>query len=181
MTMTDTIAHPALTEAKAAGARRCPLCEARDQQRAAERQEAARQRAERQQAARQEHAERREAARQANAERQHAATQQRRQTRAERTDARRVAASQLAAERRARRVARPPLSWPGWGNLAATAATLTGLILAGVAGSNTHSPLAAVAALLVLIAVGVAAVCVPVALWRKFQARKRARAGQPES
>ena len=28
MTMTDTIAHPALTEAQAARARRCPLCEA---------------------------------------------------------------------------------------------------------------------------------------------------------
>lgn len=141
------------------------------------RQEAARQaRVERQQAARQER-EQRQVARQAQAERQQAATQQTRQTRAERTDARRVAASQLAVERRARRAARPPLGWHGWGNISAAAAMVAGIVLAGVAGSNSKSPLAVIGALLVVVAVGTAAVCVPVGLWRKFQARRRARQG----
>ena len=120
----------------------------------ARRQEAAHQRAERQQAA------------------QHA--------RPERTVARREAARQLAAQRKARKATRPPLSWPGWGNLAAGAAALAGVVLAGVAGSNANSPLAPVAGQLLIAAVGLAAVCVPVALWRKFQVRKRARAGSPQ-
>ena len=120
----------------------------------ARRQEAAHQRAERQRAA------------------QHA--------RAERTDARRNAARQLTAERKANKAARPPLSWPGWGNLAAGTAALAGVVLAGVAGSNANSPLVPVAGLLLIAAVGLAAVCVPVALWRKLQAHKRARAGSPQ-
>ena len=96
--------------------------------------------------------------------------------RPELTAARREAARQLAAERKAFKAARPPLSWPGWGNLVAGAAALAGVVLAGVAGSSANSPLAPVAGLLLIAAVGLAAVCVPVALWRKFQVRKRARA-----
>ena len=102
-----------------------------------------------------------------------------RQTRAEGTAARREAARQLSAERKARKGARPPLSWPGWGNIAAGAAALTGIVLAGVAGSNANSPLTPVAALLLLGSVVTAAVCVPVAVWRKVQVRKRARAESP--
>lgn len=112
---------------------------------------------------------------------QHAEHQQAAQhARPERMVARREAARQLAAERKARKATRPPLSWPGWGNLAAGAAALAGIVLAGVAGSNANSPLAPVAGLLLIAAVGLAAVCVPMALWRKFQVRKRARARSPQ-
>jgi hypothetical protein len=130
--------------------------------------ERAEQKAMRQQAARQQRAELSEAARQ-RVGRWEAA----RQARAQRVAARREA---LPAERHARRAAR--LGWPGWGNIAASAAFLTGIVLAWVAGSNAHSPLATAGALLVMLSIGMAAVCVPVALWRKFQARKRA--GTPE-
>jgi hypothetical protein len=115
-------------------------------------------------------AQRREAARQ-RAERRQAA----RQARAERTAARREAARRLADKRRAHRAARPPLSWPGWGNISAGAAAFTGLVLAGVAGDDKNTPLAVVAVLLLIASVGLAAMCVPVVVLRKIQARKRAR------
>ena len=41
----------------------------------------------------------------------------------------------------------PPLGWPGWGNITPGAAALTGVVQAGVAGSNANSPLALVAVL----------------------------------
>ena len=116
--------------------------------------------------------ERQEAKRQ-RSERQQAAWRARR----ERSASEREAARQTAAERRA---AHPPLGWPGWGNLAAGAAALAGVVLAGVAGSNAKSPLVAVAAVLFLVSAGTAVVCVPVGLWRKLQARKRARTGALE-
>jgi hypothetical protein len=87
---------------------------------------------------------------------------------------RREAARQLAAERKARRGTRPPLSWPGWGNIAAGVLFVTGVVLVGVAGSNTNSPLVAAGSLLVLASIVTWAVCVPVAVWRKVQARRRA-------
>ena len=107
----------------------------------------------------------RSAQRQAHRERQEAAWQGRRQ--------------RSAADREAvRQVARRPMGWPGWGILAAAAAFLVSFVLAGIGG--TGSPPADAAGALGLASIGAAAVCVPVALWRKIQARKRARAGLPE-
>jgi hypothetical protein len=125
----------------------------RQQELAAQKQTAAHQRAERQEAAR--------------------------RARLGQTDAQQEAAPQLAAQRRVRRAARPPMSWPGWGNLASGAAAFTGVVLVEVAGKDEHSPLAAVGALLLVVAVGAAALCVPVALWHKVQARKQAKIGLP--
>lgn len=171
----------------------------RQHEHAVARQEAARQRAERQEAARQaraeqkakrqhEHALARQEAARRRAERtearQEAAKQRAERTKVARqaqTDARREAAGQLAAERRARRASRPPMGWPGCGNWAAAVAAFTGVVLAAIAGKDTKSPLVAVGAVLVVLSVGVALVCVPVALWRKVQVRRRARAGQLDS
>ena len=82
-------------------------------------------------------------------------------------------ARQEAAERHV------TLSWPVYGIIAAGAMFLAGVVFAGVAGSS-NSALADAAGALGLAAIGTAAVCVPVALWRKFQARKRARTGPLE-
>jgi hypothetical protein len=129
-------------------------------------------------AQRQAHAEQQGAARQARRDRSAAEREAAQQARSDRKAAPREAGSQRAAERKTRRAGRaprPPLSWPGWGNIAAAALGLTGIVLAGVAGSNAHSPLVPVAGLLLIAAIGGAAVCVPVAVWRKVQARRRLR------
>ncbi|HYB88390.1 MAG TPA: hypothetical protein VEC76_16145 [Streptosporangiaceae bacterium] len=137
---------------------------------AADRIESARRRQERFQASRQAYTEGREAGRQ-----EHLA----------RKAARREAARQPAAERRgrhhaARRARRGRLSWPGYGIVAAVAAFVTGIVLAGVAGGNQHSPLVTAGALLWTAAIAAAAVCVPAALWRKFRrTRPRARTVTP--
>jgi hypothetical protein len=108
--------------------------------------------------------------------------EERRQERVVQVGVRQEAATQLAAERkahradrRARRGTRPPLSWPGYGNIAAAVMGVAGVVLAGVAGSNAHSPLVPVVGSLLIAAIVTAAVCVPVAIWRKIQARRRAR------
>lgn len=62
------------------------------------------------------------------------------------------------------------------GILTAAAMFLTRVVLAAAAGGNAASGLAMAGALLIMLAIGAAAVCVPVALRRKFQVRKRARA-----
>jgi hypothetical protein len=150
-----------------------------EHEQAAAQQEAARRRAERDEARREaarQRAERQESARQARTERTKAA----RQARTERTDARREAASLLAAQRRARRATRPPMGWPGWGNWTAAAMAVTAVVLSVIAGKDTKGPLAGVAVGLMILSVGVALVCLPVALWRKIQVRRQVRAGQPE-
>lgn len=177
----------------------------RQQELATQRHEAARQRAQRQQEARQtrqERAQQQKQARQIRAEQRKAAGQERaaqqkesrqyawqeraerqhvaRQARQSRAERQKEATQYAHAERQARRATRAPVGWPTWGNFAAAAAAFTGVVLAEVTGKNAHSPLAAVGALLLVVSVGTAAVCVPVAVWRKFQVRKRAREGTSE-
>jgi hypothetical protein len=94
-----------------------------------------------------------------------------RQARADRSAARREAARQLAAERKARRAARTPLSWPGWGNVAAVVLFITGFVLAAVAGPNANGPAGLTAGFLFIAAIGTAAVCVPVGVWRMVRRR----------
>lgn len=80
---------------------------------------------------------------------------------------------------RARSHARRSLGWPTIGLMIAGAAMLFGVILAGIAGSDPHSTLAATAGGLITLGVLAVLVCGPAALWRRLRNGKRDQPHQP--
>jgi hypothetical protein len=160
-----TVPGKAISASRARRAARPPA----DPARAADRIEEARHRQDRFQASRQAYGQDREAGRQEHLDRR---------------ASRREAARQPAAERRGRhhagRARRGRLSWPGYGIISTAAAFVTGIVLAGAAGGNQHSPLVTAGALLWIAAILMVLVCVPAALWRKYR-RTRPRTRAPRT